>query len=246
MRNESAIYGIRAVIEAANASRPLSKVLVRQGLNSPLALEMMGVLKHKGVPIQHVPAEVFERFKERNHQGVVAYVAALQTLMLEEHVPQLQSDGKQPFLLLLDRITDVRNFGAIVRTAECAGVNGIVVPAKGAANMGADAVKTSAGALMHVPVCRVGSLKMAALFLKECGVRLVAATEKAERPIYTANLRGPLAIVLGAEDTGISPDVLRLCDEQAHIPILGQIGSLNVSVAAGTVLYEAIRQRKFA
>lgn len=245
MSNESMIYGIRAVIEAVHAGTPLNKVLVRQGLNSPLALEMMGLLKHHGIAVQHVPAEAFARYGQRNHQGVVAQVGAVPTLQLEELVGRLQSEGQQPFLLLLDRITDVRNFGAIARTAECAGINGIVIPAKGAASLGPDAVKTSAGALLHVPICRVGSLKMAIGFLREQGIRIAAATEKAEQPIYTATLRGPLAIVMGAEGQGISPDVLRQADMQVQIPILGQIGSLNVSVAAGVVLYEAIRQRKF-
>ncbi|MBQ9471199.1 MAG: 23S rRNA (guanosine(2251)-2'-O)-methyltransferase RlmB [Bacteroidales bacterium] len=245
MSSESTIFGIHAVIEAVNAGTPIGKVLVRQGLSGPLALEMMGLLKHHGIPVQHVPAEVFAKFGQRNHQGVAAQVGAVPTLQLEELVGQLQAEARQPFLLLLDRITDVRNFGAIARTAECAGINGIVVPAKGAASLGPDAVKTSAGALLHVPICRVGSLKMAIGFLREQGIRIAAATEKAQQPIYTASLRGPLAIVMGAEDRGISPEVLRMADMQVQIPIMGQIGSLNVSVAAGVVIYEAIRQRKF-
>lgn len=240
---DNVIFGIRSVMEAINAGTKINKVAVKQGLNSPLALEMYGLLKHHNIQIQHVPIEVFNKFKEKNHQGVVAYVSPIELHSLEELIPQLVNDGKTPFLLMLDRITDVRNFGAIVRTAECAGINGILVPAKGAANIGGDAVKTSAGALMHIPICRVGSLKTAAAYLKEQGVRIISATEKAERTIYDTDLRGAIALVVGAEDTGISYDVLKLSDEVVKIPINGSIGSLNVSVAAGIAMYETLRQR---
>lgn len=240
---DNLIYGIRAVIEAVNAGTKINKVIVKQGLNSPLALEMYGLLKHHDIQIQHVPIEVFNKFKEKNHQGVAAYISPIELFNIEELVPQLISENKQPFLLMLDHITDVRNFGAIVRTAECAGINGIIVPAKGAANIGGDAIKTSAGALMHIPICRVGSLKMVAMYLKENGIRVISATEKAEKSIFQANLNGAIALVLGAEDTGIGYDVLKLSDEQVKIPINGKIGSLNVSVAAGVTIYEAVRQR---
>lgn len=243
---DNIIYGIRAVIEAVNAGTKINKVIVRQGLNSSLALEMFGLLKHYDIQIQHVPIEVFNKFKEKNHQGVAAYVSPIELYNIEELLPQLISENKVPFLLMLDGITDVRNFGAIVRTAECAGVNAILVPAKGAANIGGDAVKTSAGALMHIPICRVGSLKMAAMYLKDNGVKVISATEKAENSIFESDLKGPLAIVLGAEDTGVSYDVLKLSDEKVKIPINGKIGSLNVSVAAGIAMYETLRQRNTA
>ena len=239
---DNIIYGIRTIIEAINAGTKINKVIVRQGLNSPIALEMYGLLKHHNIQIQHVPIDVFNKFKEKNHQGCAAYISPIEIQNIEEVLPQLIDEGKTPFLLLLDRITDVRNFGAIVRTAECAGVNAILIPAKGAANIGGDAVKTSAGALMHIPVCRVGSLKMAAMFLKENGIRIISATEKAEKSVFETDLKGPIALVMGAEDIGISHDVLKLSDEQVKIPINGKIGSLNVSVAAGIIMYEAVRQ----
>ncbi|MGD9977010.1 MAG: 23S rRNA (guanosine(2251)-2'-O)-methyltransferase RlmB, partial [Bacteroidales bacterium] len=162
---------------------------------------------------------------------------------LEMLLPQFIGEGKPPFILILDRVTDVRNFGAIVRTAECAGVNAIVVPAKGAASIGSDAVKTSAGALHHIPICRVGSLKMTVSFLKQSGLRVVSASEKAEKSIYDINFNGPVALVMGAEDLGVNPDLIKLSDEVAKIPLNGKIYSLNVSVATGIILYEIVRQR---
>ncbi|MGE0078919.1 MAG: 23S rRNA (guanosine(2251)-2'-O)-methyltransferase RlmB [Bacteroidales bacterium] len=243
MNSEDLIYGLHSVLEAVNSNVKISKVIVRQGLTGNLASELMGTLKFKNIPFQHVPAEVFNKYKNKNHQGVVAFTSPIELQNLEELLPQLLNEGKTPFILMLDRVTDVRNFGAIVRTAECAGVDIVVVPAKGAANIGSDAVKTSAGALHHIPVCRVGSLKMTANYLKQNGVKVISATEKAEKTIFESSLNGPVALVMGAEDTGISPDVIKLSDEVVKIPINGKIGSLNVSVATGIVLYEIVRQR---
>lgn len=243
MESETLIYGIRPVMEAINSNVKISKVLVRRGLGGNLAMELMGLLKHSNIPLQHVPPELFNKFKEKNHQGVVAYTSPIELQDLEMLLPQFIGEGKTPFILILDRVTDVRNFGAIVRTAECAGVNAIVVPAKGAASIGSDAVKTSAGALHHIPICRVGSLKMTVSFLKQSGLRVVSASEKAEKSIYDINFNGPVALVMGAEDLGVNPDLIKLSDEVAKIPLNGKIYSLNVSVATGIILYEIVRQR---
>lgn len=244
-KSEHVIFGLRPVIEAVNSGVKVSKVLVKQGLTGHLASEMLGLLKHHAIPVQYVPVDLFRKYKDRNHQGVVAYVSPVELHNIEELLPAVMERNTHPLILVLDRITDVRNFGAIVRTAECAGVDMIVVPAKGAANIGGDAVKTSAGALHHIPICRVGSFKMLIPFLKQLGVRIVSASEKGERPLYEAKLDGPVAIVMGAEDTGISYELLKQSDEIVKIPLRGKIESLNVSVAAGVLLYEAVRQRLY-
>ena len=243
MESENIIYGLHSVLEAINSNVKLNKVLVKQGLTGRLASELQTALKYSNIPVQYVPAEVFNKFKEKNHQGVVAYTLPIELKNLEEVLPQIIAEGKTPFILILDGVTDVRNFGAIVRTAECAGVNLIIVPAKGSANIGSDAVKTSAGALHHIPICRVGSLKMTIPLLKEKGVKVFSATEKAEKNIYETNLTGSIAIVMGSEDKGISYDVKKLSDELVKIPLMGKIESLNVSVSAGIIMYETLRQR---
>lgn len=243
MESENIIYGLHSVLEAINSNVKLNKVIVKQGLTGRLASELQTALKYSNIPVQYVPAEVFNKFKDKNHQGVVAYTLPIELKNVEEVLPQIIAEGKAPFILILDGVTDVRNFGAIVRTAECAGVNLIIVPAKGSANIGSDAVKTSAGALHHIPICRVGSLKMTVPFLKQNGVKVVSASEKAEKDIYATNLTGPIAIVMGAEDKGISYDVKKLSDELVKIPLMGKIESLNVSVSAGIILYETLRQR---
>lgn len=240
---DESIYGIRPVIEAIKAGKQIDKILVKQGLTGELAGELSALLKEKGIPYQIVPFERFAKYGARNHQGVVAFIVPVELVELESLVPMLFESGKVPFLLILDRITDVRNFGAIVRTAECAGVDAIIVPAKGAAQIGSDSVKTSAGALHHVPICKVGSLKVTLNFLKNSGFRTIITTDKASENLYDADLKGPIAIVMGAEDTGVSPDLFKLADSLIRIPIMGKIGSLNVSVAAGVMIYEAVRQR---
>lgn len=240
--NES-IYGIRPVIEAIKSGKQIDKVLVKQGLSGELAGDLLNLMKDKGIHFQFVPMERFAKFGSRNHQGVVAFVVPIELVELESLVPMLFESGKVPFLLILDRITDVRNFGAIVRTAECAGVDAIVVPAKGAAQIGSDSVKTSAGALHHIPVCRVGSLKITLNFLKQCGFKIAITADKGSEVLYDVDLTGPMAIIMGAEDTGVSPDLFKLADNLIRIPIKGQIGSLNVSVASGIVIYEVVRQR---
>lgn len=237
------IFGIRAVMEAIESGRQIDKVLVRNDLNGPLAGELFALLRARDIRPQRVPEQKLNRITRKNHQGVIAFVAAVNYHSLRQVVPTLFEDGILPMLVVLDGITDVRNFGAIARTAECCGVNAIVIPERGSAGVNADAVKTSAGALLHLPVCRERSLKEAVEYLKLSGYALVAASEKADINYTKADYTGPVAIVMGAEDVGISPEILAQCDSIVSIPMFGHIGSLNVSVAAGVMLYEAVRQR---
>lgn len=237
------IFGIRAVIEAAEAGKEIDKVMVRNDLKGELARELMQVLKERRVPIQKVPAEKIDRITRKNHQGVLAILSAVTYQSLSAIVPAIYEEGRMPFIVLLDGITDVRNFGAIARTCECAGVDALVIPRRGSVGVNGDAMKTSAGALNYLPVCRETSILNAVKFLKDCGVTVVAASEKSDLNYTRADLTGPVAIVMGAEDVGISEDVLRFCDRMVAIPQAGQIGSLNVSVAAGVMIYEVVRQR---
>lgn len=238
------IFGIRAVIEAIEAGKSIDKVLVRRDISGDLAREFFAVAKEYGVLVQKVPAERLNRITMKNHQGVIALISPITYSRLENLLPQLYEEGKTPFLLVLDGLTDTRNFGAIGRTADCSGVNGIIIPERNSVSVTPDAVKTSAGGLFYVPVCRERDLVSAVRFLHDSGVKVVAATEKGARDYTLADYTVPVAIVMGSEDVGISPEVLRICDELAAIPMLGNIGSLNVSVAAGVMMYEAVRQRR--
>ncbi len=237
------IFGIRAVIEAIEAGKEIDKVIVRRELQGDLSKELFALLKTKDIPVQRVPAERLDRFTRKNHQGVIAFLSAITYEQIEDIIPFLYENGKDPFIVLLDGITDVRNFGAIARTCEVAGVDAIVIPAKGSVTVNADAVKTSAGALLKIPVCKEQSLTDAIQFLKNSGVTVVAATERGAVNYTEANYGGPVAIVMGAEDTGVSNENLRIVDNLVKIPQYGTIGSLNVSVAAGVLIYEVIRQR---
>ena len=243
MEKNEMIFGIRAVIEAVEAGKEIDKVLVKKELQGDLAKELFSVLKNAGVLMQKVPVERLNRITRKNHQGVVAFISSVTYQSLENLIPGLYEEGKVPLLVVLDGITDVRNFGAIARTCECAGVHAIVIPQRGSVTVNADAVKTSAGALHTLPVCRERNLHEALRFLQNSGIRLVAATEKADQSYTEVSYTDPTAIILGAEDTGISADSLRICDQMVKIPQFGTIGSLNVSVAAGVMIYEAIRQR---
>lgn len=237
------IFGLRAVIEAIEAGKEIDKVLVRKDLSGDLAKEFLEVARRYGIVLQRVPAERIDRITRKNHQGVLAILSAVTYDSLEHLVPQLYEEGKLPFLVLLDGITDVRNFGAIARTCECAGVDAIVISERGGVGVNGDAMKTSAGALNYLPVCREKSMLGAVRFLKDNGYQIVAATEKGARDYTLGDYTGPVAIVMGAEDVGISPEILRISDTLAAIPQLGNIGSLNVSVAAGVMIYEVVRQR---
>ena len=237
------ILGTRAVIEAIRAGRPIDKVLLRNGLNNELFGELYALIREVQISFQYVPAEKLDRITRKNHQGVIALTAAVEFYRLADILPTIWERGETPLILILDQITDVRNFGAIVRSAECAGVHAVVIPEKGAARVGDDAMKTSAGALNLVPVCRSLNLADDCDYLRESGVKVIAATEKGTSLYTQSIMTTPLAIIMGAEDTGISPALLRKADELVKIPILGKIGSLNVSVAASLLIYEAVRQR---
>jgi 23S rRNA (guanosine2251-2'-O)-methyltransferase len=237
------IFGTRAVIEAVKNNRTIDKVFIKKGLNNDLFQELYQLLKEYHVAFQFVPIEKINRITRKNHQGVLALLSPVEFHRIETLLPGLFETGVDPFILVLDQITDVRNFGAIVRSAECAGIQTIIIPEKGMAAIGADAVKTSAGAIHHMPICRVENLPNTIQFLKESGIKIVAATEKSNVVYTRANLNTPLAIVMGSEESGISDQVLRLADEQLQIPIVGKIESLNVSVAAALMIYEAVRQK---
>ncbi|MDO5663975.1 MAG: 23S rRNA (guanosine(2251)-2'-O)-methyltransferase RlmB [Bacteroidia bacterium] len=243
MKEKEMIFGIRAVIEAVEAGKDIDKVLVKRELSGELFKELQEVLRRYEIPMQKVPLERIDRITRKNHQGVIAFTSAVTYQKLEQIVPFLYEQGKNPFIVVLDGITDVRNFGAIARTCEVAGVDAIVIPARGSVSVNADAIKTSAGALHTIPVCRENNLKEAVVFLKNSGIKVVAATEKAAKNHTETDLSVPTAIVMGSEDEGVSPEILRICDELVKIPQFGSIQSLNVSVAAGVVIYEVIRQR---
>jgi 23S rRNA (guanosine2251-2'-O)-methyltransferase len=241
--DKEVVFGIRAVIETVRAGKEVDKILVDRELNLKTLGELYQETKGLNIPIQKVPAEKLNRITRKNHQGVICFISAINYASLENVIDKVFKQGKMPLILLLDRITDVRNFGAIARSAECAGVDAIVIPAKGAAQINADAIKTSAGALGFIPVCREENFKSTIEFLQYNGIRVVACTEKAEGLLYETDLTGPTAIIMGSEEDGISTDCIRKADVLAKIPMAGHIGSLNVSVAAGVILYEAIRQR---
>lgn len=243
MKENEMIFGIRAVIEAILAEKEIDKILVKRDLQSDLSKELFDALKGREIAVQRVPAERLDRVTRKNHQGVIAFIPAISYQKLEDIIPFLYEQGKNPFIVLLDGVTDVRNFGAIARTCECAGVDAIVIPSKGSVTVNADAMKTSAGALHVLPVCKEKSITQAIKFLQESGVKVYAASEKAFENYTAVTYDGPVAIVMGAEDTGVSMDNLRMCDQMVKIPQFGTIGSLNVSVASSILVYEVVRQR---
>ena len=237
------IFGIRAVIEAVQAGKEIEKILIRRELNNELAKLLYSELKQTTIHVQRVPQEKLNLLTSKNHQGVIAFISPVKFQDLEDIIPFLYENGKTPLILALDGITDVRNFGAIARTAECAGVDAILIPNKGGAAINADAIKTSAGALLNIPICRTDDMQNSLMFLANSGLKLVAATEKAKKNYTEINYTDPLAFILGSEEKGIAPEHLKLCNEQSKIPFFGKIQSLNVSVAAGVLIYEVIRQR---
>lgn len=244
MRDKEMIFGIRAVIEAIDAGKDIDKVLIKRELSGDLIIELQQLLRDYEIPIQKVPVERIDRITRKNHQGVLAFTSAVTYHKLENIIPQLYEEGKNPFILVLDGITDVRNFGAIARTCEVAGVDAIVIPSRGSVTVNSDAVKTSAGALHTIPVCREKSLKDAVIFLKNSGIKVVAATEKAATNYTYSDMSLPVAVIMGSEDTGISNELIKISDELIKLPQFGKIQSLNVSVAAGVIIYEVIRQRQ--
>jgi 23S rRNA (guanosine2251-2'-O)-methyltransferase len=242
-KNNRFIFGIHAVLEALEAGKDLDKVLLKRGAGSDLFKKLKTVLHERSIPLQQVPVEKLNRITGKNHQGVIAYLSEITYHDIAQILPSLYEMGEDPFLLLVEGVSDVRNFGAIARSAECAGVHAIVIPSTGSAAINADAIKTSAGALHRIPVCRHRDMHAVAIFLRDSGVKLMAATEKADQPLFNMDLTGPVGIIVGSEESGISPGLLKIADQHLSIPMHGSISSLNVSVAAGIMLFEVIRQR---
>jgi 23S rRNA (guanosine2251-2'-O)-methyltransferase len=243
MEKTDMIYGTRAVIEAIEAGKEIEKVMIQSGLSNDLIKELIQLARDKQVPYTFVPQEKLKRLSSKNHQGVICLLSSVSYASLDNLIDRAYSAGREPFLLILDRVTDVRNFGAIVRTAECAGIDGIIVGEKGNAPITSDAMKTSAGALNYMPVAREKDLKKTMKFLRDNGIRVVACTEKAEKNIFDLDASGPVALIMGSEEDGIADVLLREADDLVKIPMKGKIRSLNVSVAAGIAIFEIVRGR---
>ncbi|HER09926.1 MAG TPA: 23S rRNA (guanosine(2251)-2'-O)-methyltransferase RlmB [Bacteroides sp.] len=242
-KRDSLIFGIHPVLEALDSGRELDKVLVRRDAGSVQIKQLLDQLRLHEIPVQRVPLEKLNSITYKNHQGVVAYLSEISYSNITTLLPSVYEAGEDPLIVLLDGVSDVRNFGAIARSAECAGAHAIVIPAAGSARINADAVKASAGALHRIPVCRHGDLASISRFLQESGLRLFAATERAEKSCFETDMKGPAGIILGSEERGIAAALLRMADLHVSIPLKGHISSLNVSVAAGILLFEVIRQR---
>ena len=243
MEKEHLIFGIRAIIEAINAGKEVDKVFIQKDAQGDLMQDLMKTMKKNSINFSYVPVEKLNRLTSNNHQGAVATIAPISFVSLESLVEGVIESGKKPLFLILDQLSDARNFGAIIRTAECTGVDGIIVQKQGSAPVNGDTVKTSAGAVFNVPICKVDHIKDAIFYLQGSGIKTVAATEKTEQNIYDIDFNEPVAIIMGSEDRGVNPSVLKIVDEKAKLPMFGTIGSLNVSVACGAFLYETIRQR---
>jgi 23S rRNA (guanosine2251-2'-O)-methyltransferase len=243
MEKENLIFGIRAIIEAVQAGKSVDRVFLQADAQGELMKDLLKVLKRSDVNFTYVPVEKLNRLTHNNHQGAVATISPIGFLTIEELVTATLASKEKPLFLILDQISDARNFGAIIRTAECTGVHGIIIQKSGAAPVNGDTVKTSAGAVFNIPICKVEHIKDALFYLQGSGIKTVAATEKTEQSLYELGLNEPLAIIMGSEERGINPSVLKLVDEKAKLPMYGSIGSLNVSVACGAFLYEVVRQR---
>lgn len=237
------VFGIRAVMEAIDSGKEIESLFIQRGLSGPLFSELKQLLKQHDIAYQQVPVEKLNRITRKNHQGVIAVISPITYHKTEDIIPAIYERGEVPLLLLLDGITDVRNMGAIARTAECAGVHALIVPKRGTAEINPDAIKTSAGALYKIPVCREDSLAKTVRFLQESGIQVIACTEKTTDNLYRGDYSMPTAFILGSEEHGIDNELIRIADQLAKIPMAGTIASLNVSVSAGVVLYEALRQR---
>ena len=243
MQDQTQIFGIRAIIEAINAGETIDKVFLQKGLKGELFTEFESLLRKNDVNCSYVPIEKLNRLTRSNHQGAVAQISPIEFHDMEQLVLKVMGSGKTPLFLLLDQISDVRNFGAIIRTAECTGVSGIIIQKKGGAPVNGDTIKTSAGAVFKVPICKVDHIKDAVFYMQASDIKVIAATEKTENTLYDVSFKEPCAIIMGSEDRGINPSILKVVDDKAKLPLLGDIESLNVSVACGAFLYEAVRQR---
>jgi len=243
MQSDTRIFGLHSVIEAINSNKTIDKVFLQKGLKGELYNELESLIRNLSINVSYVPIEKLNILTNKNHQGVVAQISPIEFYNLEDLVINVIESGKTPLFLLLDQISDVRNFGAMIRTAECTGVDGIIIQKKGAAPINGDTVKTSAGAVFNVPICKVDHIKDAMFHLQASGIKVIAATEKTDDTIYDISFAVPCAIIMGSEGKGISPSIIKLADNRAKLPMYGEIGSLNVSVACGAFLYEALRQR---
>jgi|TARA_Y100000385_G_scaffold137952_1_gene143335 23S rRNA (guanosine2251-2'-O)-methyltransferase len=243
MEKETKIYGIRAIMEAIEAENAIDKVFLQKGLSGDLFAALEKLLRKQNINFSYVPVEKLNRLSPHNHQGAVANMSPITFYDLEALISAVQATKETPLFLLLDQLSDVRNFGAIIRTAECTGVDGIIIQKKGGAPVNGDTVKTSAGAVFNIPICKVDHIKDAMFYLQASDIKVIAATEKTENTIYDVNFKQGCAIIMGSESKGISPSVLKLVDDKAKLPMYGSIASLNVSVACGAFLYEVVRQR---
>lgn len=243
MSKNNVVFGIRAILEAIQSGKSIEKIIVKPGLQGELYNELFKEINKHNIPVQKVPSERLHHYSTGNHQGVIALISPVDYQNIEVLINNAIQEGREPLILVLDGITDVRNFGAIARTAECAGVEAIVIPEKGSAPINGDAIKTSAGALYRIPVCRVPKLWYSMKFLKETGFQIIGASEKGNTDYRNSDFKGKTAIVMGAEDKGISSQIQKMCDVLVSIPLKGEIGSLNVSVAAGILLFEAQKDR---
>ena len=243
MQNEHQIFGIRAVIEAIVAGKNIDKVFIQKEAKGELMQELMKTMKKHNINFSYVPVEKLNKLTRNNHQGAIASISPVSFLSIEQLVEGILEKKDNPLFLILDQLSDARNFGAIIRTAECTGVDGIIIQKQGAAPVNGDTVKTSAGAVFNMPICKVDHIKDAVFYLQGSGIKTVAATEKTESNIYDIDFSGGVAIIMGSEDKGVNPSVLKIVDEKAKLPMFGTISSLNVSVACGAFLYEAVRQR---
>lgn len=238
------IFGIKAVAEAIRADRTIDSILVKAESRSASLNELIDESRTAGIPVRYVPRQKLDSITRKNHQGIIAWLSPVDYHLLSNLLPEAFEKGNEPLVIVLDGISDVRNFGAIVRSADCLGATAIVIPERGSAKIGGDAVKTSAGALMHFPVCREKNLSKAVRFMKDSGLKVVGASGESEITVHDTDLSGPLTIIMGAEDRGISHELISQCDVLVRIPMTGRVESLNVSVAAGILLYEVNRQRK--
>ena len=243
MEKATRVFGIRAVIEAIESGKSIEKIFVQKGLSGPLFQELNRNIKKENLVVSYVPVEKLNKLSKGNHQGVVANISPISFVNLEKLVEDTLKLPTPALFLLLDGLTDVRNLGAIIRTAECCGVSGIIIPEKGSAPINADAIKTSAGAAFKIPICKVNHIKDAIFHLQTYDIQSIAATEKTDSTIYNLDLKQPLALIMGNEEKGVSPSILKVVDHKAKLPMLGSIASLNVSVACGAFLYEVVRQR---
>ncbi len=243
-KQSSKIFGIRAIIEAINAGNSIDKVFLQKDVNGPLMIELKQLINANNITSSIVPVEKLDRMsRDNNHQGAGALIAPVPFYDLETLITNTIDKGETPLFILLDQISDVRNFGAIIRTADCTGVHGIIIPKTGNAPINGETVKTSAGAAFNVPVCKVDHIKDAIFMLQAVDIKIVCATEKTDNTVFDVDFKQPTAIVMGSEDRGINPSILKMADTNAKLPLLGKIGSLNVSVACGAFLYESVRQR---